>query len=116
MESLRNKRDFKKAIYGGKRIRLRYLTASFTANDLGKPRIGISVPKKMGGSVVRNRIKRRVREAFRLAFKEGEQEGLGIDMVFFPVKEVVTAPFEELKAEMREFIRRGREVIEKENR
>jgi ribonuclease P protein component len=33
--------------------------------DTGRPRLGISVGKRSGGSVVRNRLRRRVREIFR---------------------------------------------------
>ena len=33
--------------------------------DAGAPRLGITASRKVGGSVVRNRIKRRIREWFR---------------------------------------------------
>ncbi|MHC5060439.1 MAG: ribonuclease P protein component [Planctomycetota bacterium] len=35
------------------------------ANECGYPRLGVSVSRKCGSSVVRNRLKRRVREVFR---------------------------------------------------
>ena len=34
-------------------------------SEVGHSRIGITVTRKLGGAVVRNRIKRRVREVFR---------------------------------------------------
>lgn len=35
-------------------------------NQLGYPRLGVTASRKVGGAVVRNRIKRQVREYFRL--------------------------------------------------
>jgi ribonuclease P protein component len=53
-------------------------------NDLPHPRLGLSVSKKVGPAVARNRWKRLLREAFRLA---RPQLPAGIDLVVVPRQE-----------------------------
>ena len=50
-------------------------------NGLSFPRLGLSVSRKVGGAVVRNRWKRLIREAFRLS---RERLPVGIDLVVIP--------------------------------
>jgi ribonuclease P protein component len=51
------------------------------SNGLPHPRLGMSVSRKVGGAVVRNRWKRLLREAFRLARPELPA---GIDLIVIP--------------------------------
>ena len=50
----------------GRRIQSEHFIAVFVPNQRGRSRIGITVTKKVGPAVKRNRIKRMVREYFRL--------------------------------------------------
>jgi ribonuclease P protein component len=50
-------------------------------NEHGRPRVGLSVSKKVGNAVVRNRYKRLFREAFRLTQHELPP---GIDLILIP--------------------------------
>ena len=50
----------------GKKISDRHFIIVFQPNDMGRTRLGITVTKKVGSAVTRNRIKRQLREFFRL--------------------------------------------------
>ena len=61
-------------------------------------RIGFTVTKKMGGAVVRNRIKRRLREAARPVFAKHGQSGH--DYVLISRHKSLTCDFSELQRDM----------------
>ena len=65
-ESLKKNSDFKNVYTRGKSYANKYLVMYVLENNPGKNRIGISVSKKVGNSVVRHRITRLVRESYRL--------------------------------------------------
>jgi len=67
------------------------------------PRIGFTVPRALGNAVVRNRLKRRVREAVRRRLDRLPPRW---DVVFQPRRAALEAPFEELEREMEKLFRR----------
>lgn len=65
-ESLKKNNQFQFVYKNGKSYANRYLVMYIKENGLGKNRIGISVSKKVGNSVVRHHVTRLVRESYRL--------------------------------------------------
>ena len=55
--------EFQKVIENGKVKKTSFFVSYTIPNELGYSRFGISVPKKTGNAVLRNRIKRQVRSA-----------------------------------------------------
>ena len=66
MESLKKNKDFQNVYSAGKSYANKYLVMYVLENHLQKNRIGISVSKKVGNSVIRHRITRLIRESYRL--------------------------------------------------
>ena len=68
---LRSKPQFDAIYAAGRRIDDRFFALRVKANDTGRPRIGLAVAvKTAGNAVVRNRLRRLVRESFRQAQHE----------------------------------------------
>ena len=77
-ESLKNNKDFKKVYSKGKSCANKYLVMYILKNDQEKNRVGISVSKKVGNSIIRHRLTRLIRESYRL---NEEKFSKGYDIV-----------------------------------
>ena len=66
MDSLKKNKDFQNVYRNGKSYADKYLVMYVLENGLESNRIGISVSKKVGNSVVRHRLTRLIRESYRL--------------------------------------------------
>ena len=64
---LRTAADFKRVYAGGRRLGNEFFTINAQPNELERARLGMSVAVRMMGSAVRrNRLRRLIRESFRL--------------------------------------------------
>lgn len=104
MERLRRRAEFVAAAGGAKLAGRAFILQARARNDEGAPRMGFTVSKKVGTAVERNRIRRRLREVVRRsatgAFAAGH------DYVLIGRRAVLSAPFEELMAELSGALRR----------
>jgi ribonuclease P protein component len=73
-----------------------------TSHSMG-PRLGLTVPRAVGGAVERNRIKRRLREAFRL---HRDRLGERWDLVLNPRRSMLAASFPEVERALAKVIER----------
>jgi len=65
LRSLTKRRDFRIVFKEGVSLSSQYLVIYARPNELNCNRLGLSVSKKIGNAVIRNRIKRLLREALR---------------------------------------------------
>jgi len=112
-DRLRKRREFEECYASGVRVSGRHLllfllqrTAPGNApSSPQRPRLGISVSKRVGGAVTRNRVRRRLREIFRRSRELfGTQAG---DLVVNARPSASDATFEELAQEYRTLLARS---------
>ena len=98
-ERLRHRRDFLKARSGQVSRTPAFVLQARMRSDPEQPappRIGYTVTKRVGNAVERNRIKRRLREAVRLADKEALLQPC-VDYVLIARRDALTLDFESLR-------------------
>ena len=77
-ESLKKNRDFQNVYKKGRSYANKYLVMYVLKNDTDRNRIGISVSKKVGNSVIRHHVTRLIRESYRL---QEDMFNSGLDIV-----------------------------------
>lgn len=89
--------DFDRTLRSGRRASSEYLALFVSDNGVGRPRVGLAVSRKLGNAVVRNRIKRRLRELARPLLLRAIG---GRDVVIVARPRAVDADFARLRQEM----------------
>lgn len=96
-ESLKKNRDFQVVYKSGRSYANKYLVMYIMENHQNKNRLGISVSKKVGNSVVRHHITRLVRESYRL---HEEVFNSGLDIVVIARNNAASVSYHEVESAM----------------
>jgi ribonuclease P protein component len=75
MERLKRRPDFVAAAKAAYAATPGMVVQARDRKDAGRPRVGFTATKKLGNAVIRNRIKRRLREIARLKFEDLARPG-----------------------------------------
>lgn len=110
---LAKRKDFNKVYRLGKSAANRQFVVYFMANPkTEKMRVGISTSKKLGGAVLRNRVRRRVKEIVRL---NSDRILPGHDLIIIVRKAAMDMTYAELENSLMHALKRA-SVYRKKNR
>lgn len=101
---LRRSEDFARLNEAGRRLSTRSLSCRWARNELPSPRFGLAVSRRVGNAVVRNRVKRWLRDAIR--HQRGDLTGVDVVLIARPV--AAEAGYHALRGEVGEVFDRIR--------
>ena len=100
--TLKKNYEFRRLYDKGRSAATAYLVVYCRKNGSTQNRVGFTVSTKLGGAVVRNRVRRRLREVFRLNDSRVKQ---GYDFILVARTRAVTSSFEELMRTYRKLLK-----------
>jgi len=107
MKRLKRRAEFLAVARGVRSARRGFVLQTLRlADETAEPRCGFTVSKKVGNAVVRNRVRRRLREAIRLDAPDLARAGY--DHVLIGRRDLLAQPFAELRADLAGAFRQGR--------
>ena len=92
--------EFQKVIEAANCKKTSFFVSYSLVNELGYSRFGISVPKKIGNAVIRNRIKRQVRAAIGLSTDFEES----VDIIIIVRRSYQINKFDLVKSELQQIL------------
>lgn len=104
---LRSRAEFVAVQENGRRVASRHMILLALPNTRGVDRLGVVASRRLGGAVLRNRAKRRIREMFRVGERD-RSAARPLDIVVIPRREVTTLVFSELQSEFDAALRKLR--------
>ncbi len=113
LNRLKKSWEFKRVYRYGRTVVSRNIVLYYCPNGLAYNRIGFSISKKVGKSVVRNRIRRIYREAFMVVEK---QLSKGYDFILIARKPAVDVSFHEACKELYNLCRKGQLLLKQKQK
>ncbi len=115
MRRLKRRAEFLAVARGVRSVRRGFVLQALPLEDpSAEPRCGFTVSKKVGNAVVRNRVRRRLKEAVRL---DAEALGRpGFDHVLIGRREALRLSFEDLRADLAGAFRQARKTAGRDGR
>ena len=108
---VREDRRFREIRQRGRSVANDLLVVSALANDLPYSRFGFAVSSRIGNAVVRNRIKRRLREIIRLRMATIRP---GCDIILIARKPIRSAEYHQLETACARLLRRAQLLLDEE--
>lgn len=105
---LKRKNDFKNVYTNGKAIANQYIVMYYLKNNFNVLRIGFSVSKKIGKSVIRNHVRRLLYENFRKMFGDLYK---GYDIIFIARRKIIYADFKIINNSMYGLFKKSKLVM-----
>ncbi len=113
-QRLLSNRQFRAVYDRGQKFNTPFFSAFFLPTDNGLQRFGLTTTRKIGGAVLRNRCRRRLREIFRLC-DHTSLAGIGFDVVLNVKPTVATADYQDIEAAFAQMLLRFRRSRDKVN-
>ena len=104
-QGLKKDSDFRKVYKHGKSFANRNLVMYILDNKSDSTREGISVSKKVGNAINRNKIRRRIKESYRLNIDANVK--YGYDIVFIARVAIKEADYKDIEKSMNHLIRKA---------
>jgi ribonuclease P protein component len=106
MERIRRTGEYRRVYDNGTKLHGRRLLLFVAGSDGPGLRVGVTVSGKVGGACVRNKAKRRIREALKLELTE-KADKAPLDMVFVAKGSIKDATFEEIQKDIRTLLNKA---------
>lgn len=102
--SLKRNKEFRRAYRQGKAVVSHILVLIHSSSRQPNVKIGLSVTKKIGSAVVRNRVKRRLREAVTPLLPEIRP---GCRLIFIARSPILDASFKDIESTVRRLLKKA---------